>query len=155
MLGNSYSWSLMPSVILPSGLVLSNCGFLEAFNDGDITLCENATGLPSLESPAFIAEKVIGRKGPNCVSSSLVQINFTGLPICFEIDAASTAKSCESLLPKPPPLKSICTFTLSSEILNAFATCVFTNDGPCDDAQISTMFPSCQCATQFIGSIEE
>src|SRR5690242_12107770 len=154
MFGNAYSWSLIPSVILPSAFVLSNCGFLEAPNDGDITLCEKATSFPSLENPALIEEKVIGRNGPNCVSSSLVHTNFTGLPICFDIDAASMAKSWASLLPNPPPLNIICTFTLSSEMLNAFATCVFTNVGPCDEAHISTTSPS-QFAVQFIGSIVE
>jgi len=88
-------------------------GFLEAPSDGEIYFMLKGNRFTIWRKSSFHRRKSHRRNGPCCISSSLVHISFTGLPTALEIDAASTAKSCESLLPKPPPLKKICTFTLS------------------------------------------
>src|SRR5258708_2311981 len=107
MLGISYFWSLIPSVMDLSGLVLSYLSVFVADIEGEMTLCWKATAFPSAETAPFMAEKVIGRKGPIWISSSRVQITFTGLPMALEIEAASTAKSADRRRPKPPPRKEI------------------------------------------------
>ncbi len=85
------------------------------------------------------------------MSSVRFHSSFTGLPVCFDSQAASTMKSLESRRPKPPPQRVMCTSTLAGGTPRVLATSWRPASGFWVGAQISTLSPTTS-AVQFCGS---
>ena len=86
------------------------------------------------------------------MSSSRVQITFTGAATAFETRTASETKSGSSRRPKPPPENVVWmrTFSLANPVTSAATR--WASPWFCVGAHTST--PSARtCAVQFIGSM--
>src|SRR6202165_5196982 len=107
-------------------------------------------------SPAFTAWTYIGRYSPAPVSSSRLNCSRTGArpPIALATLTAATVKSLHTLARRAelPPDTSVCSLTLSIGSPAAFAANMWSNVGNWCPDHVSSM-PSCNHATQFIGSI--
>src|SRR3984893_17010335 len=120
-------------------------------------VCSQSVTRPLASSPALTAWTYIGRYNPAPVSSPGLTGGRPGArpPIALATLTAATVKSLHTLArrPKLPPDTSVCSLTLSIGSPAAFAANMWSNVGNWCPDHVSSM-PSCNHATQFIGSID-
>ena len=88
-------------------------GSNRAVIDGLVICSVQARSWPFSSSPALTASRAGGRKKSCVISSSRVQINFTGAPTAFDASTAAGMKSTSRRRPNPPPSRVVWTLTWS------------------------------------------